>query len=56
MKKVVEYIIESYKRICRECHGMGYIELPNGDTKECFVCKGMGVIDDKKSNTTKKDI
>lgn len=27
---------------CRNCHGMGVLERPNGDTVECPVCKGEG--------------
>jgi len=31
-------------KACGLCHGMGNRELPNGDTVECFNCKGKGVI------------
>lgn len=29
---------------CPRCYGMGVIELPNGDTKDCPKCKGKGLI------------
>lgn len=29
---------------CNRCHGMGVLELPNGDTKECHICNGKGYI------------
>lgn len=29
---------------CGLCYGTGNRELPNGDTIECFNCKGKGVI------------
>lgn len=42
MKKLVNNIIKTFRRACHICHGMGVIELPNGDTKECVACKGTG--------------
>ena len=27
---------------CPLCHGLGYREMPNGDTKECGHCAGKG--------------
>lgn len=29
---------------CNRCYGMGVIELPSGDTKECHICNGKGFI------------
>jgi len=44
MKKIWKKIIRGCVSVCRRCYGMGVIELPNGDTKECDNCKGKGVI------------
>lgn len=43
MKKLVLEFI-NFLRPCQRCHGMGVIEKPNGDTIECPVCKGKGLI------------
>lgn len=37
-------LIRKFLRACWRCHGMGVIELPNGETKDCPVCKGKGMV------------
>lgn len=37
-------LILNFLMSCGRCHGMGTIEQPNGDTKECHICKGKGYI------------
>jgi hypothetical protein len=44
MKEVWKKLIRSCIAACGRCHGMGYIEMPNGDTKECHICNGKGVL------------
>jgi len=31
-------------RSCTRCYGMGVLESPNGDTRECATCKGRGLL------------
>ena len=38
----MNWLIKILLKACTNCHGMGSIELPNGDTKSCFLCKGKG--------------
>jgi len=44
MKEIIKRMIRSMVVACSRCYGMGVIELPNGDTKECNICKGKGVL------------
>lgn len=37
-------LIRLFRRACHRCHGMGLIELPDGGTKTCPVCKGKGML------------
>ncbi len=37
-------LIRIFKQACWKCHGMGVIEMPNGETKECHICKGKGIV------------
>lgn len=41
---IKKWIVKTYLRTCGRCFGTGVIELPNGDTKECPICKGKGFI------------
>lgn len=44
MKEVWLRMIRTFVTACGRCYGMGVIELPNGDTLECPICKGKGVL------------
>jgi hypothetical protein len=40
MKKIIKFL----RKACWKCHGMSVIELPNGDTIVCNICKGKGML------------
>jgi hypothetical protein len=44
MKEIWKMLIRKCLAACGRCHSTGYIELPNGDTMQCPVCQGKGVI------------
>lgn len=44
MKLHIRRLINQMLVSCSRCHGMGVIELPNGDTKECHICGGKGYL------------
>ena len=44
MKRIWLKMIKELIAACGRCHGMGYIEQTNGDTKECHICKGKGIV------------
>ena len=39
MIEIIQHLVS-----CKVCHGMGVIELPNGDTVRCQACNGKGII------------
>jgi len=43
MKKLIN-LVRTYLKSCPRCFGTGQIDLPNGSSMDCPVCKGKGLI------------
>lgn len=41
---MMKKLIKLFRQACYRCHGMGLLELPSGDTKECHICNGKGML------------
>ena len=42
--KILRQLNRPPVKSCGLCYGTGNKELPSGDTKDCYNCKGKGVI------------